>query len=500
VTDNAIGWIADSKWGRMKTIQVSIAVAMFGHIIIIISSIPAVLKHPSAALGVFSLGLVFFGIGVGGFKPNVCICTPFLFSFNTDNAQQISPLYAEQLEDRTMRVEVRKGGERVIVDPAMTTQRMFLYFYGFINIGSIVGQVGMVYAERYVGFWLSFLLPTLMFCACPVMLAVMAKKYKLREPTGSVFGKFTKLTSYAMKNGGYKRVGKADFWERVKPSQVQNKPKWMTFDDAWVDEISRGVKACSVFAFYPLWWLAYNQIDGNLISQAATMDLHGTPNDLLNNMNPLGIIIMIPLMDFIVYPALRKYKIRFTPLRRMLAGFFVAMAAMIWAAVLQHYIYKKGACGNYMSDCETTAPINVWAQTGAYVLVGLAEILSSITGLEYAYTKAPANMRSLVFGFYNCTNAISAAIGQAFVVASADPYLVYLYGSIAVITFVTGCMFWWFFTRPWDKEEEEMNMLQESGFRGNRLRNDEEKTLDDVSDHGVSSSGEARPAATKEIY
>lgn len=51
-----------------------------------------------------------------------------------------------------------------------------------------------------------------------------------------------------------------------------------------------------------------------------------------------------------------------------------------------------------MNECDTVAPINVWAQAGAYVLVGLAEIFSSITGLEYAYTKAPANMKSLVFG------------------------------------------------------------------------------------------------------
>lgn len=187
-----------------------------------------------------------------------------------------------------MRIETLKSGERVIVDPAMTTQRMFLYFYMFINMGSIVGQITMVYAERYVGFWLSFLLPTVMFMACPVVLAVMHKRYNLREPTGSVFGKFTKLTRMAMKDGGYKRVGKADFWERVKPSVVENKPSWMTFDDAWVDEVARGIKACSVFAFYPIWWLAYNQIDGNLISQAATMELHGVPNDLLNNMNPLG--------------------------------------------------------------------------------------------------------------------------------------------------------------------------------------------------------------------
>lgn len=50
---------------------------------------------------------------------------------------------------------------------------------------------------------------------------------------------------------------------------------------------------------------------------------------------------MIPIMDFIVYPAFRKMKIRFTPLRRMLAGYFVAAAAMIWATVMQYYIYQK---------------------------------------------------------------------------------------------------------------------------------------------------------------
>lgn len=151
----------------------------------------------------------------------------------------------------------------------------------------------MVYAERYVGFWLSFLLPTIMFMFCPVVLLVFHKKYNLREPTDSVFGKFLLLTKHACKDGGYKHIGKETFWTRVKPSVTANKPKWMTFDDAWVDEISRGVKACSVFLFYPLWWLAYNQIDNNLVSQAATMSLHGVPNDLLNNMNPLAIIIMV---------------------------------------------------------------------------------------------------------------------------------------------------------------------------------------------------------------
>lgn len=45
-----------------------------------------------------------------------------------------------------------------------------------------------------------------------------------------------------------------DFWQRVKPTALGNdKPQWMNFDDAWVDEVARGVKACKVFLWYPLY-------------------------------------------------------------------------------------------------------------------------------------------------------------------------------------------------------------------------------------------------------
>lgn len=43
------------------------------------------------------------------------------------------------------------------------------------------------------------------------------------------------------------------FWENVKPSKVRNKPDWMTFDDKWVDEVRRAVKACGVFLWYPIY-------------------------------------------------------------------------------------------------------------------------------------------------------------------------------------------------------------------------------------------------------
>ena len=51
----------------------------------------------------------------------------------------------------------------------------------------------------------------------------------------------------------------------------------------------------------------------------------------------------------------------------------------------------------------------------SYILIAISEILASITGLEYAFTKAPKNMRSLVMACFLFTTALSSAIGEAFV-------------------------------------------------------------------------------------
>lgn len=45
-----------------------------------------------------------------------------------------------------------------------------------------------------------------------------------------------------------------DIWAAAKPSHFgDNKPAWMDFDDAWVDEVRRGLMACRVFLWYPLY-------------------------------------------------------------------------------------------------------------------------------------------------------------------------------------------------------------------------------------------------------
>jgi proton-dependent oligopeptide transporter, POT family len=117
--------------------------------------------------------------------------------------------------------------------------------------------------------------------------------------------------------------------------------------------------------------------------------------------------------------------------------------------------------------------------------------MASITGLEYAFTKAPANMRSLVFGFYQFTSAISAALGQAFVALSEDPLLIWNYGSVAIIAFVAGCLFWITF-RKLDKEEERLNVLPESTYTGKR--EEEPKTVDEEGAGSETPEGDRKTA------
>ncbi|KAI0007701.1 peptide transporter PTR2 [Xylariaceae sp. FL0662B] len=441
------GYIADAHLGRYKTIHVSIAVSILAHVLLTIASVPSVITDTRGSFGAFIVGVICLGVGTGVLKAN------------------IPALIAEQNQDTTMRVEVRNG-ERVIVDPAVTNSRIFLYYYLAINIGSAAGQISMAWAEKRVGFWLAFLLPTVLFLVTPIVLFVCKKGYVLSPPTGSVLSKFFHMWIYAMKGKWFKPSSFT--WDVARPSQVptQQRPKWMVYDDAWIDEVRRGLKACKVFLFLPFYHLAYDQMTSNLTSQASSMQLHGVPNDIIRNLDPISIIILVPIIDHVLYPAFRKLGFRFTPIKRMTAGFFFGAAAMVSAAVTQHHIYLLSPCGEYPTSPHCApAPINVWVQTIPYVLIGVSEIFTNVTSYEYAFSKAPDNMKSLVMAVNLFMSAFSAAIGQAFVPLSGDPLLVWNYSVVAILAFVGGSGFWICF-RKLDKEEDKWNSIAKSEYRG----------------------------------
>lgn len=464
--------IADAYWGKFKTINVFVILGGIGHIILVATSIPSVLQNsPTGAFAGFIISITIIAFATGAIKSNV------------------SPLVAEQIPDSREVIKTLPSGERVIVDPNLTIQRVFMYFYLMINIGSL-SSIATTEVELHIGFWLSYLIPTIMYLVVPVVLFFGRNLYIKYPPRGSVH-----LEAYQVLRRVYKgvwswnpmetvrRMRDPNKWDKARPSHVgggdverdqglskQEKKKMglPTWDDTFVDEMKRTMNAVKVFVFFPLFWVPYNQMTNNIVSQAGTMSTHGVPNDILQNIDPIAIIIIIPLMDRIVYPGLRKLGWVVRPIQRITFGFIMAALSMVYTAVLQNAIYRTNPCGKFVTSCDTPSYLNVWLQTPAYVLIAVSEIFASITGLEYAFTKAPLRMKSLVMAAFLFTTAISNAISEALVPVSEDPYLVWNYAGCGIAAFVAGVAFWFCF-RHLDYEEEAQNEIGRQGRGGERL-------------------------------
>jgi POT family proton-dependent oligopeptide transporter len=92
------------------------------------------------------------------------------------------------------------------------------------------------------------------------------------------------------------------------------------------------------------------------------------------------------------------------------------------------------------------------------MLIGISEIFASVTGLEYAYTKAPPNMKSFVQAMYLLTNAFGSAISEALNPVLYDPAIQWMFVGLAVSSFIAGCIIWVLFHHLNDQEDA-MNAL-----------------------------------------
>ena len=197
------------------------------------------------------------------------------------------------------------------------------------------------------------------------------------------------------------------------------------------------------------------------------MELHGIPNDIMQNIDPLTIIFFIPIMDRLFYPFLRKISIQFRPITRITMGFVFAALSMAYAAIVQHVIYISPPCYNAPLACpasDMTMPnqVHVAVQTPAYFFIGISEIFASITGLEYAFTKAPPSMKSFVMSIFLLQSAFGSALGIALAPTAEDPKLVWMYTGLCVATIITAGAFWILF-RKYNATEDEMNALEDKG-------------------------------------
>lgn len=155
-------------------------------------------------------------------------------------------------------------------------------------------------------------------------------------------------------------------------------------------------KLVVIYVFVMMFWSLYDQTGSAWVLQAEAMDLEVLPAgpwgdghilpSQVQAVNPFLIMAMIPLFSYVVYPALSLVMAP-KPLRKVAIGLFLAAAAFGVSTWIQMRI-------------DAGEQPTVWWQIVAYVVLTAAEVMVSITCLEFSYTQAPRTMKSLVMGLY----------------------------------------------------------------------------------------------------
>src|SRR3954470_3658188 len=124
--------------------------------------------------------------------------------------------------------------------------------------------------------------------------------------------------------------------------------------------------------------------------QAEKMNLHWMGMNLIaaqvQTANPILILIFIPIVNYVIYPAINKV-FTLTPLRKIGIGLYITALSFVVIVWIQSQI-----------DHGLKPSIN-W-QLLAYVILTLGETMVSITGLEFSYTQAPNSMKSSVMALW----------------------------------------------------------------------------------------------------
>lgn len=421
------GWLADSSWGKFKVIMMGVYVGIIGHILFVIAAIPGVIDSGKLALIPLVLGLLSTSFCSGCIKPN------------------LMPLMYDQIPYKHNLLRRLPSGEIVYVDVDQSLESLSMFFYWSINIGAFL-SIGTSYASRRVGFWLAFLAPALIYGLVVIAMWSIKRYLKEEEIFGSLLGKLLRVIRTCVFNGNpIKRLRNGTFWSYAYPENLLagqdidasseqalfkgRKIDWTAQD---VREYKSTLTQCIMFAFWVPFLLNDSGLGATLNAQSGAMVLNGVPNDLFNNFNQITIVVSIPIVQYIVYPFLKKRNWMLRPVHKIFLGFMLGCSSSMVAAILQHKIYQTSPCGNYASTCDDVSTVTAWYEVIVYATAALGEIFCMPTGYEISYTRAPHNAKGFVQSLFLFNSAISAAINEAVSGALNDPNLVWTFGGLAI--------------------------------------------------------------------
>ena len=333
-------WISDRFWGTYKTIMRLSIVYCAGHAVL-------ALWDGRTAL-YWGLGLI--SIGAGGIKP--CVTAYVGDQFTDKNKHLLA--------------------------------KIFDVFYFSINFGSFFATMLIPWVlPRYGASW-AFGIPGILMAIATFVFWSGRKQYVHVPPTGK-----TGAAGFA-----------AVFW-RALTNRSARKPEQGFFDaalDRYTPAEVEAAKAASdvfiLFAAVSAFWALFDQNGSSWVLQGEKMNLtlfgFKIAASQMAALNPILVMILIPIFSKLVYPAAAKLGYEPTPLRRISIGMFVAAFSFLAVALIQAAL----DAGHFLSVGWQFAP---------YLLITIAEIMISITGLEFAYTQSPRSMKSTIMSFWLLT-------------------------------------------------------------------------------------------------
>ena len=239
-------------------------------------------------------------------------------------------------------------------------EKVFSWFYLSINLGAFISTMLTPILLKYYGSHIAFGIPgILMFIA--TILFWMGRNTFIHIPPGGM-----KFLKEVFSREGLTAIGKLSI----------------------------------IYIFIAPFWSLFDQTGSTWIIQAENLNrnwlgINWLPSQI-QAINPIMILIFAPTFTYFVYPKLNKY-FELTPLKKINIGLFLTVPSFLIIAYLQSQI-----------DLGNTPSI-AW-QILAYAILTAAEVLVSITCLEFSYTQAPNNIKSLIMGLF----MLSIAVGNTF--------------------------------------------------------------------------------------
>jgi POT family proton-dependent oligopeptide transporter len=378
------GWLADRFFGKYHTIFWLSLIYCVGQgcLALFVDSRPG-----------FYLGLGLIALGSGGIKP--CVAAFVGDQFDSTN----------------------KHRAKVVFDA----------FYWIINFGSFFASLLMPIFLKQLGPAIAFGIPGVLMFISTVVLWLGRKRYIMVPPAPPNPHSFLNVSRSALASGtpGLLLAAAGGVLALVSFALV---PKfgivislclalvsliafgglgvWLQLPGARArhpDEAVEGVRAVLrvlvLFALVTPFWSLFDQKASTWVLQGNVMTKpEWFQSSQMQALNPLLVMLLIPFNNLVLYPALKRLGYEMTALRRMTAG--IAFSGLAWIAVGLMQVMLDGG----------TALTITW-QVLPYALLTLGEVLVSATGLEFAYSQAPAAMKGALMSFWN----LSVTIGNLWV-------------------------------------------------------------------------------------